>query len=94
MSLYSLKQSGHVWNTRIDKHMRSIGFTCLILDECIYIKNNDRHTIIFAIYIDDIGLFSDCKELIDWVKTTLWSEFEITDLGEMRSILGIEITQD
>ena len=36
-SIYSLKQSGRVWNRHFDKELRALGYTCLKSDPCMYI---------------------------------------------------------
>lgn len=93
-SLYGLKQSGNVWNTRLHSFLISLGFRHLISDECVYISHNGADTLILVIYVDDIGVITSSLALIDWIKQCLHKEFTITNLGEMKSILGIEITRD
>ena len=41
-----------------------------------------------------MGLFSKGKHLIGWIKAELRAEFDITELGEIRSILGLEVVHN
>lgn len=45
-------------------------------------------------YVDDILLTGNNKEMIKGVKSQLSSQFEMKDLGAVNFILGIEIRRD
>jgi len=36
--LYRLKQSGAIWNKKLNSEFISLGFTQLIADQCVYIQ--------------------------------------------------------
>lgn len=56
----------------------------------LYIKINENgKVLIVCLYVDDLILTGDLN--IDAFKTTMKSEFEMTDLGLMRYFLGIEV---
>ena len=55
-SLYSLKQSSGCWNSVLDEHLTSIGFTQTPSDPCIYVKEENGDTFIICIQVDDIIL--------------------------------------
>ena len=88
--MYGLKQSAHCWNLRINKVLINSGFRRGEAEACVYVKDNgDSIT-----YVDDIVIASkDDVEINDIIKT-LKSQFEITDLGNLKLNLGIGIIQE
>jgi hypothetical protein len=93
-SLYGLKQAGRTWNHKIDGRLRESGFTALDADNCVYKREIGFSVIIISLYVDDLLLFSnDLKALTDF-KLQLARHFAMTDLGEAKFILGIEIIRD
>jgi len=50
--------------------------------------------IIVVIAVDDLTLTSSCGCLLTACKDELQSEFDITDLGPMHWLLGIEVKRD
>src|SRR5882724_3739303 len=46
------------------------------------------------IYVDDLGLFATSKEEMTQLKRELKNHFTMTDLGEMKKILGIQVIRD
>ena len=56
-------------------------------DKCIYIKKTRESTLIITIYVDNLGLFAISKN-------DLKDNFTMTDLGEMKKILGIQVVRD
>ena len=46
------------------------------------------------LYVDDITLFGSSMEDIEALKTALSTHFEMTDMGEIQSYLGIRILRD
>jgi len=53
-----------------------------------------REIIIVVITVDDLMLTSICRHLLDTCKDKLQSEFDITDLGPMHWLLGMEVKRD
>jgi len=89
-SLYGLKQAPRVWNKSLDSFLRSLGFNRSEADHSLYL----RHDAIIAVYVDDMSLFAERIETIQQLKQQLKGKYEMTDLGEMKRFLGIEITRD
>ena len=54
-------------------------------DHCVYLKCSNNGFIIFFLYVDDILLVGNSKEMINTVKKLLSSNFEMKDMGETRS---------
>ena len=63
-------------------------------DECIYIKKTCESTLIITIYVDDLGLFATSKNEMAKLKQDLKDNFTMTDLCEMKKILGIQVVRD
>jgi hypothetical protein len=91
-SLYGLKQAPRVWNQKIHRYLKDIGFTQTHADHCVYI--NQMTGIILAIWVDDLIIFGREMESINQLKKDLWAEFEMKDLGELKYFLGIKVTRN
>jgi hypothetical protein len=89
-SLYALKQAPRVWNKSLDSFLRSLGFKRSDADHSLYI----RHDALIAVYVDDMSLFAERIETIKQLKQQLKGKYEMTDLGEKKRFLGIDITRD
>jgi hypothetical protein len=87
-----LKQSGRVWNKRITDFFEKYGLRSLLADHSVF-TNKDR-TLIVALYVDDLLLFSKTLGEIQPLKKALSSVFEMKDLGEAKYVLGINITRN
>ena len=92
--LYGLKQSGAIWNKKLNSKFISLGFTWLITDQCVYIQWTRDGIVIVAIYVDDMTILASSNTLMSQVKSDLNSKFDTQDLGPVKQILGIEITWD
>ena len=90
-SLYGLKQSPRQWNITMNAFLNQIEFKNSAADSCIYVKKVKDKMIIIALYVDDLMIGSNCKELMQQTKDALNKRFEMKDLGKLRFCLGIEI---
>ena len=62
-------------------------------DDCLYILwEHGKIILMVLIYVDDIAIAGKEIPGIILFKQNLSKDFEITDLGEMKFILGIQIT--
>ncbi len=52
----------------------------------------DDQFVIITIWVDDLLLFMTLESLIEQMKVNLEAKWELTDLGELVKIVGIEIT--
>jgi hypothetical protein len=92
--LYGLKQSGHEWNDELNKKLIKKGFCQFVSDPCAYHREIEGHIGIMTVWVDDLILFTNDQQTMDRMLSDLRNMFEITDLGELRKIVGIEITID
>lgn len=88
-----MKQSGHQWKKKLDEGLKELGFEKANADECLYILRDDGNIILLVlVYVDDMA--SKSIIFIRKFKVDLSKHFDITDLGELRVILGIQVTRD
>ena len=63
-------------------------------DHCVYFKLIGDCVIYLVLYVDDMLLIGNDKEIIQDLKAQLFSKFNRKDLGAANYILGIEIKRD
>ena len=54
----------------------------------------DSPLVIIVVHVDDCTITSSKQELIDELKTRIKEFVEITDMGELHWLLGIEVKRD
>ncbi|KAE9094861.1 hypothetical protein PF007_g17611 [Phytophthora fragariae] len=93
-SLYGLKQAPSVWNKTLHAFLLSIGFTRLDSDYGLYaIFKDGSVSMLLTVYVDDLLLMGP-PDLCDQVALQLEAKFTLTSMGEVKYLLGIEITID
>ena len=93
-SLYGLRQSLKNWFGTMDDHLSNIGFRSLKSDLCVYVFEDKTSTAILTLYVDDILLLGNNKQLLGKLKKQLMDRFEMTDLGDVLKVLGMNVTRD
>jgi len=93
-SLYGLKQSPRCWNKRLHDFLMSIGFHRAISDYATYTRGSGHNQTIIAIYVDDMLIMSENQSEINKTKSALSKEFEMKDLGEVSTVLGMRIRRN
>jgi hypothetical protein len=89
-SLYGLKQAPHIWNKLFRGKVLAIGYTQLPSEPSVYIRKTNNCLSILAVYVDDIAIFTTKGDMTG-VKNELMEQFEMRDLGELKSFLGYRI---
>ena len=79
-SLYRLKQSSRCWNSALDSHHKSMGFSQSQSDPCLYTQGGE-HTTYIGVYVDDMILAGKGEAEMNTVKDVLSYKFDIKDLG-------------
>ena len=64
------------------------------MDHCVYVKRLENGFVILTLYVDDMLLIGNSKELINSVKGLLDAQFDMKDVGAANFILGMQITRD
>ena len=93
-SFYGLRQSPRNWFGTMDDHLSNIGFRLLKSDPCVYVFEDMTGTVILTLYVDDILLLGNNKQLLVKLKKQLMDRFEMTDLGDVSKVLGMNVTRD
>ena len=93
-AMYGLKQAARSWYLKADKVLKRLGFSNFADEPCVYTKTTDKTVIIVALYVDDFFvIYNSDQEKMDLVNA-LNLEFEIKDLGEAKSCLGITLKRN
>lgn len=93
-AIYGLKQASRSWNMRFHSFITKMGFKRSELDQCLYFWTDQRVTVYLVIYVDDILIASSSEAMIANLKKKLSTEFEMKDLNEVRTFLGLNIQRD
>eukprot|EP00253_Pinus_taeda_P003251 PITA_03251 len=93
-SLYGLKQSPRMWYRKFDIFIRGLGFTRSKADHCVFFTLISDRVICLFLYVDDMLLVGNDKEIIQDLKTDLSSKSDMKYLGAANYILGMEIKRD
>ena len=90
-ALYSLKQGGRCWYLHICEAFAKSGYMCCMVEHCVFYKKTGKAIIIVMVAVDDPTLSLNSLSLLLGCKLDLRSEFEITNMGEIHWLLGVEI---
>lgn len=90
-TLYGLKQSPIVWFGRFKEAMTKYGFKQSNSDHTLFLKRRENKITCLIIYVDDMIITGDDTEEIERLKGSLFQEFEMKDLGNLKYFLGIEV---
>ena len=63
-------------------------------DHCVYLKCSNNCFIILSLYVDDILIARNDKDIIFTTKRWLSLNFEMKDMGESSYSLGVKIIRD
>ena len=89
-ALYGLKQASREWNILITNTLKSIGFTQLKNDTCIFIYNKDGIQLLLALYVDDMIIGFNSEQHTDWLFSQLSKNF-IVKQNSLTRCLGYNI---
>ncbi|KAJ8463851.1 hypothetical protein ONZ45_g17438 [Pleurotus djamor] len=94
LSLYGLKQAGREWNIELDGTFAELGYTRLFADQCVYYREKNEELGIVGVHVDDMGILASTDEAMKEIKEELGTKFEISDMGELKQIVSLEVTRD
>ena len=89
-SLYGLKQSEHIWYTRLIDYLIGKGYKKDELCPCVFIKKTSFGFTIIAVYVDDMNIICTLDEIRE-TTSYLKFEFEMKDLEKIRLYLDLEL---
>jgi virulence-associated protein VapD len=93
--LYGLKQAGRQWKARLNKVMKVLGFKASQANDCLYVLQEKGTVVLLVlVYVDDMAVTSKSINQIQKFKLDISKEFDITDIGELNYILGIQVVRN
>lgn len=93
-ALYGLKQASRMWNESFNKFMMNVGFKRCESDRCLYVKSESGIWTYVLLYVDDLLIISKNMQNIAIIKKQLSQRFEMTDIGNVDTFLGMCIEQN
>lgn len=90
-ALYGLKQAPRVWYNTLTDYLKTLGFTPLTADSCIFYDGKETY---IAVFVDDLLIIGPSKPSINTLKAQLAQRFRMTDLGPCKYYLGMEVIRD
>src|SRR5712692_4476137 len=94
-TLYGLKQAGRRWYQKLTTiFIDSLSFSHCEVDQAIFYQRRGKSLTIVVIHVDDCTIAASARTLIDEFKVKLKEHVDITDLGELHWLLGIEVRRD
>jgi len=93
-TLYGLKQSGREWNIELNIKLEECGYKRIHSDPCVYMLKTLDGMILITVWVDDLLIFATSIKYMQIAKRDILESFEVTDLGELNKMVGIEITWD
>ena len=90
-NLYGQKQAGRVWNSYLVEKLKELHFEQSDFDECVFYRGN----VLYVLYTDDSIIFGKTeKELDDVIRDIKRANLKITEEGNIKDFLGVNITND
>jgi Reverse transcriptase (RNA-dependent DNA polymerase) len=93
-SIYGLKQASRQCYFKFHQVIISFEFEPNLVKECIYHKFSGSKFIFLVLYVDDILLANNDKNMMRETKKFLFKHFDMKDLGEASYVLGLKIRRD
>jgi hypothetical protein len=90
-SLYGLKQAPKQWYEKFDVTLISAGFSVNEANRCVYYRHGGGQRVILCLYVDGILIFETSLDVINEVKTFLYQNFDMKDMGDADVILNIKL---
>ncbi len=90
-SLYGLKVSPKRWFVRFREVVKSMRFEQYPFQPCLFKWRDGDNFAILLLYVDDILFTTNSETKMREVQSELTQHFEVTDLGEPKKFLGLQI---
>ncbi|CAI7767741.1 unnamed protein product [Closterium sp. NIES-54] len=93
--VYGLRQAPREWHDTLRTTLAALGFAPSTADPSLFLRT-DTSLLPFYIlvYVDDLVFATADTARLAYVKSELQKRHTCTDLGELRSYLGLQITRD
>ncbi|CAI7925468.1 unnamed protein product [Closterium sp. NIES-54] len=93
--VYGLRQAPREWHDTLRTTLAALGFVPSTADPSLFLRTDTSLPPFYVlVYVDDLVLATADTEALTLVKSELQKRHTCTDLGELRSYLGLQITRD
>ncbi|CAI7809556.1 unnamed protein product [Closterium sp. NIES-54] len=93
--VYSLRQAPRKWHDTLRTTLAALGFSPSTADSSLFLRTDTLLSPFYIlVYVDDMVFATADTTGLAHVKSELQKRHTCTDLGELRSYLGLQITQD
>ncbi|CAI7823018.1 unnamed protein product [Closterium sp. NIES-54] len=92
--VYGLRQAPREWHDTLRTTLAALGFAPSTADPSLFLRTDTSLPPFYVlVYVDDLVLATADTEALSLVKSELQKRHTCTDLGELRSYLGLQITR-
>jgi hypothetical protein len=92
-ALYGLKQAPRAWYGCLRGFLFSKGFEMGKVDKTLFLPRQGNYILIVQVYVDDIVFGGSSHSLVARFAEDTSKEFEMSMMGELQFILGLQIKQ-
>ncbi|CAI5985883.1 unnamed protein product [Closterium sp. NIES-65] len=93
--VYGLRQAPREWHDTLRTTLAALGFAPSTADPSLFLRTDTSlPPFHILVYVDDLVFATADTAGLAYVKSELQKRHTCTDLGELRSYLGLQITQD
>ena len=93
-SLYGQKQAPRQWNKKLHEALIAIEFQQFHSDPCLYVRASEDAIVVLGVYVDDFIIVASSMQILAEIKGLLSTKFQMEDIGELKSFLGMSIRRD
>ncbi|CAI7830607.1 unnamed protein product [Closterium sp. NIES-53] len=92
--VYGLRQAPRVWHNTLRTTLAALGFAPSSSDPSLFLRTDTTLPPFYVqLYVDDLAFATVDTEALALVKAEVQERHTCTDLGELRSYLGLQITR-
>ncbi|CAI7895205.1 unnamed protein product [Closterium sp. NIES-54] len=93
--VYGLRQASREWHDTLRTTLAALGFAPSTADPSLFLRTDTLLPPFYVlVYVDDLVFATADTKALALVKSELQKRHTCTDLGELRSHLGLQITRD
>ncbi|CAI7863674.1 unnamed protein product [Closterium sp. NIES-53] len=93
--VYGLRQAPREWHDTLRTTLAALGFTPSTTDPSLFLRTDTTLPPFYDfVYVDDLVFATADTEALTLAKSELQKRHTCTDLGELQSYLGLQITRD
>ncbi|CAI7891633.1 unnamed protein product [Closterium sp. NIES-54] len=93
--VYGLRQAPREWHDTLRTTLAALGFSSSTADPSLFLRTDTSLPPFYiVVYVDDLVFATAHTEALAHVKSELQKRHTCTDLGELTSYLGLQITRD